>query len=260
MGEDEETQTPMQSETSSNGRRACGAKTKSGGACPTPAMKGGTRCRMHGGAAPQTKRAARERLMELREPAVVELNRILRKKDTSDADKIKVALAVLDRTGLGPTSKVEADVTVAPWQVVLSKVYGETGGDLGEAGLTEEQREAIESQDRGAMERELRDAQRRIRELEARPSDRFSLAAEVIDAEPDDEPEPKRRTSAPRELGPAIPPGAEPVAPSGEWVPSTAESTRIHEGAVPFRSADPRDAALRRAGYTAEPRTRRRSS
>ena len=30
--------------------RRCGAKTRSGGACRSPAVRGKTRCRMHGGA------------------------------------------------------------------------------------------------------------------------------------------------------------------------------------------------------------------
>jgi uncharacterized protein YjcR len=43
--------------------RRCGAKTRSGGACRSPAMHGRKRCRMHGGAqgsgAPKANRNAR---------------------------------------------------------------------------------------------------------------------------------------------------------------------------------------------------------
>ena len=42
----------------------CGAKTRSGGACRSPAVHGNKRCRMHGGAqgsgAPKTNRNARK--------------------------------------------------------------------------------------------------------------------------------------------------------------------------------------------------------
>jgi hypothetical protein len=42
----------------------CGAKTRSGGACRSPAVRGKTRCRMHGGArgsgAPRGNRNARK--------------------------------------------------------------------------------------------------------------------------------------------------------------------------------------------------------
>ena len=44
--------------------RRCGAKTRSGGACRSPAVHGKKRCRMHGGApgsgAPRTNRNARK--------------------------------------------------------------------------------------------------------------------------------------------------------------------------------------------------------
>lgn len=42
--------------------RRCGAKCRNGSACKSPAMRGGARCRMHGGAAPQTIAAAGRRL------------------------------------------------------------------------------------------------------------------------------------------------------------------------------------------------------
>ena len=36
----------------------CGAATRNGGTCRNPPMLGGTRCRMHGGAAPQVRAKA----------------------------------------------------------------------------------------------------------------------------------------------------------------------------------------------------------
>ncbi len=50
----------------------CGAKTRSGGSCRQPAMQGSPRCRMHGGASPQARSAARVRLAERRALAVLE--------------------------------------------------------------------------------------------------------------------------------------------------------------------------------------------
>lgn len=45
--------------------RACGAKNKSNGKpCRGPALKGSSRCRMHGGGAPQVRRAAAVRIAE----------------------------------------------------------------------------------------------------------------------------------------------------------------------------------------------------
>ncbi len=38
----------------------CGATTRTGGMCKQPRMKGATRCRIHGGSAPQVQRKAKE--------------------------------------------------------------------------------------------------------------------------------------------------------------------------------------------------------
>lgn len=43
-------------------RAVCGAKTRSGGECQAFPVAGATRCRMHGGSAPQVRRKAAERL------------------------------------------------------------------------------------------------------------------------------------------------------------------------------------------------------
>lgn len=42
----------------------CGARTRSGGNCRRYTVNGGTRCRLHGGASPQAKAAAKRRLVE----------------------------------------------------------------------------------------------------------------------------------------------------------------------------------------------------
>lgn len=42
----------------------CGAKKRSGDPCSAPPIKGGTRCRRHGGASPQAQRKAAERVTE----------------------------------------------------------------------------------------------------------------------------------------------------------------------------------------------------
>ncbi len=46
------------------GMRVCGATTRDGGRCKQPARRGGTRCRIHGGSAPQVERKAAERVAE----------------------------------------------------------------------------------------------------------------------------------------------------------------------------------------------------
>jgi hypothetical protein len=44
----------------------CGAKTRNGDPCKNPPMRGARRCRMHGAAAPEARRASARRLLEAR--------------------------------------------------------------------------------------------------------------------------------------------------------------------------------------------------
>ena len=49
----------------------CGARTRSGGSCQRAPMAGATRCRLHGGASPQARRAAQVRTVEARAARLV---------------------------------------------------------------------------------------------------------------------------------------------------------------------------------------------
>jgi len=82
-------------------RRQCTATNRSGNRCGRAPIIGGTVCKAHGGGAPQVIRAARLRLAELVEPAIATLAREMRDADES-RDRIRAAVAVLDRAGLRP--------------------------------------------------------------------------------------------------------------------------------------------------------------
>ncbi len=63
-------------------------------------------------------------MLELVNPALAELQRILTKPDTTDADRLRAITLLLDRTGYGPKSQVE--VEVRPWQELMG--MGESAG------------------------------------------------------------------------------------------------------------------------------------
>jgi hypothetical protein len=104
----------------------CTARSKQRNAqCKRTAIPGGTVCRYHGGAAPQVMKAAAERLKELQFPAIVAIEDaldadayyVVRNGDSSSVEekpdhptRLRAATAVLDRTGLGPTSKQEVSL------------------------------------------------------------------------------------------------------------------------------------------------------
>lgn len=109
---------------SKNPERRCKAKkANSDEQCKRAAIKGGTVCTTHGGSAPNVRKAAQERLLELVEPALVALGKVLRDKHADDSVKVRAAIAILDRTGHGPS----ASLTVQDnrWDRMLEGMAGE---------------------------------------------------------------------------------------------------------------------------------------
>lgn len=90
-----------------NDSRRCSATAhRTGERCKAPAIKGHQVCRVHGGAAPQTRRTAKERLLALADPAIDVLNKILHDEDADDSVRLRAALGITDRIGLGPGQTV----------------------------------------------------------------------------------------------------------------------------------------------------------
>lgn len=82
----------------------CTATNRQGKRCGKEPIPGGTVCRMHGGAAPQVKQAAMDRLMELQPHA---LNRMGKLIDQEAFPTVAYAASrdVLDRTMGKPTEQ-----------------------------------------------------------------------------------------------------------------------------------------------------------
>jgi hypothetical protein len=91
-----------------SGKKICGKKTRAGTPCQKPPIAGATVCRLHGGAAPQVKRAAKLRLLELVDPAIATLARIMATSD-NEALRLKAAQDILDRGGLPKGAQVTVD-------------------------------------------------------------------------------------------------------------------------------------------------------
>lgn len=104
-------------------RRQCKAHKKTGERCKKAPIKGGVVCNKHGGSAPQVRRAARDRLLALREPAIKALRDVIKEDDVEPGVKVRASLGVLDRTGMGPTSHVEVDI-LKPWQKAIQEIGG----------------------------------------------------------------------------------------------------------------------------------------
>ena len=86
--------------------RRCSAHSKTGERCKNKAVPGANVCRFHGGAAPQVKRRAALRLLELVEPAVATLAREMAGADKS-SDRQRAANSILDRAGIARSQQVD---------------------------------------------------------------------------------------------------------------------------------------------------------
>ncbi len=105
------------------GARGCTAHTRSGALCAGIAISGGVVCRMHGGAAPQVKLAAQERLAMLVDPAILRLGQLV---DQTEFPSVAIAAVkdVLDRN-LGKAAE-QVKVTGAddgPLEIIVKKSW-----------------------------------------------------------------------------------------------------------------------------------------
>ena len=82
-------------------RRICKAHTTSGKPCGRAPISGASVCYNHGGAAPQVRRRAELRLLEMVDPALAQLARIVDNGDTDDV-RLKSIKEVLDRANIKP--------------------------------------------------------------------------------------------------------------------------------------------------------------
>jgi len=86
--------------------RRCRAHRSNGEACSAYAIRGGSVCVVHGGSAPQVKKAAAERLAEFVDPALDRLRELI---DTADQDSVRLSAIkdILDRAGYKPKDRIE---------------------------------------------------------------------------------------------------------------------------------------------------------
>jgi len=103
----------------------CVVTKKNGERCKRNAAPGTTVCVKHGATAPQTAAKAKERLLAMVEPALVELSRIVSQPTTSDSDRLRAIAMILDRTGYGPGSSLAIEVTVKPWEEAMQTIIRE---------------------------------------------------------------------------------------------------------------------------------------
>lgn len=98
-------------------RPRCTATNRQGKRCGKPPIPGGTVCRMHGGAAPQVKAAAMERLMALQHPAIDRLEQLIGQKEFPTV-AYAASRDVLDRTMGKPGESLKVSLTLSLEELV----------------------------------------------------------------------------------------------------------------------------------------------
>ena len=74
----------------------------SGVQCRAKAIAGAVVCRMHGGAAPQVKAKARQRLLAAADPAAARLIELINDRTLEPRDTLAAIRELFNRAGLGP--------------------------------------------------------------------------------------------------------------------------------------------------------------
>lgn len=158
-------------------RLLCTAQRSDGqGPCRSPAMKGQRICRMHGGAAPQNKRAAKMRLSELVEPAIA---RLAEEMDMAEkpADRIKAANSILDRAGWGRIQKIETADAKDRLHARLAQMKEKA----------EKDRETLENESEADPEDAFTPVARPASDMDENTEDDFDFGRDIEDDEGEDD-------------------------------------------------------------------------
>ena len=103
----------------------CRATSKhTGNRCCRAVKFGALTCRKHGGAAPQTQRRARERVLFAAEDAISVIAAMMNDDAIPPAVRLAAARDMADRADTGAASKVE--LTVKPWKQIIGGILVDT--------------------------------------------------------------------------------------------------------------------------------------
>ncbi|WP_068433329.1 hypothetical protein [Piscicoccus intestinalis] len=119
-------------------RQRCSATTSAGNPCKKWAIHGATVCRTHGGNLPNVRAKAKERLLSMVDPTLVELQKILQKPSTTDADRLRAIQIVLDRTGYHAKTEMSVEHEVKPWEGLVAGVL-KSSEDIVDAEVIEDE-------------------------------------------------------------------------------------------------------------------------
>lgn len=106
----------------------CKAVKKDGQPCKRPPIQGATVCRAHGGASPQVKRKAQERLLEKVPKMLRMLNELASNEDVPPAVRLAAIRDWLDRAGVD--RKIEIELSSSSFEEMVMGVLSEVSDEV----------------------------------------------------------------------------------------------------------------------------------
>lgn len=182
-----------------NPTNRCVAHRKNGDRCKKAAIRGGTVCRSHGGAAPQVQRSARERWLDGIDPMINTTMKHLQdavEGKLTPMEALAWAKFFADRAGFvpGKTVNIEGE---AKWEIAMTQIIREipaelAAGEVVDADVIEDEEDLLAQHDREEAEK-----RRQAWEESARDRAREELPNFMRHAEQ----RPRMRTELPRHIG-----------------------------------------------------------
>lgn len=127
-------------------RERCAARNRFGERCKKYPIEGGVVCASHGGAAPQVRKKAQERLALAMDDAAALLIRFAHDPDVPPNIRLAAVKDILDRGGIG--TRQELEVVLKPWEADIEGVLIDAGDDeVIEGEIVEEEPRAIPPSD-----------------------------------------------------------------------------------------------------------------
>jgi hypothetical protein len=115
--------------------RLCAAHKKNGDPCGKYPIAGGSVCRFHGGAAPQVRRKAEERIREAADPAAAKLVELMSSPEVPYNVQLQAARDLLDRAGISSAQPIQLEIK--PWAQNLDGLLADTVVDVIEGEVLE---------------------------------------------------------------------------------------------------------------------------
>lgn len=100
--------------------RCYASSSQTGDPCRRWPIPGGGVCATHGGSTSDARKAAARRLLAMVDPVMDRLEKIVDDDSLEPRDHIRAGFGVLDRAGLGPSSKIELEAK--RWEDVVDEV------------------------------------------------------------------------------------------------------------------------------------------